>query len=123
MLKNCYLGSTLNGKGTDGSDCNKRVKKLRKIARAIRSLVNERNLSINCARVLNEKVLVPTLLYGSECMEWKCSERSRIQAVQMDNLRSLLGIRRTDKVTNERIRELVGVKKGVNELINENVLR
>ena len=40
----------------------------------------------------------------------------------MDNLRSFLGIR-SDKVKNEKIREIVGVKKGVNELINENVLR
>ena len=33
-------------------------------------------------------------------------ERSRIMAVQMDNLRGLLGIRRMEKVLNARIREL-----------------
>ena len=40
----------------------------------------------------------------------------------MDNLKGLLGIRRMDKVTNERIKELYGVKKGLDERIDEGVL-
>ena len=43
-------------------------------------------------------------------MLWK-KERFRIRAVQMDNLRGLLGIRRMDRVTNTWIRELCGVIK------------
>ena len=41
----------------------------------------------------------------------------------MDNLRGILGVRRIDKMRNEHIRGLCGVKKGVNEKINENILR
>ena len=48
-------------------------------------------------------------------MLWKEKERSRIRAVQMDNLRGLLGIRRMDRVLNAWIRELCGVKKGLDE--------
>ena len=40
----CYLGSTVNDRGTDESDCNKRVMKERKTAGSIRALVNERVL-------------------------------------------------------------------------------
>ena len=47
-------------------------------------------------RVLNETLLVPVLMYGSETMLWKGKKRSRIRAVQMDNLRGLLGIRKMD---------------------------
>ena len=47
---------------------------------------------------------MPVRMYGSETMIRKEKERSR--AVQMDNLRGLLGIRRIDKVPNSRIREL-----------------
>ena len=43
--------------------------------------------------------------------------------VQMDNLRRLLGIRRMDRALNTRIRELSGVKKGIDERIDEDVLR
>ena len=42
-------------------------------------------------------LLVIILLYGSETMVWRDKERSRIRAVQMGNLRGLLGIRRMDK--------------------------
>ena len=43
--------------------------------------------------------------------------------VQMDNLRVLLGIRKMDKVPNERIRELCGVKNGLGKRVDEGVLR
>ena len=54
-------------------------------------------------------------------MVWR-EEKSRIRAVQMDNLRGLLGIRRMDKVPNARIRHLCWVMKGVDEKI-DGVLR
>ena len=62
-------------------------------------------------------------MYDSKTMIWKEKERSRINAVQMDKLRDLLGIRRMDIVPNARIRELCGVTKEVDERIDEGVLR
>ena len=41
----------------------------------------------------------------------------------MGSLRGLLGIRRMDRVPNARIRELCGVKNGLDERVNEGVLR
>ena len=41
----------------------------------------------------------------------------------MDKLRGLLRIRRVDRVSNARIRELCGAKKGLDERIDEGVLR
>ena len=72
----------------------------RKIAGAIRSLVNARSLQLQCAMVLNESLLVPVLTFGSETMIWREKERPRIRAVQMGNLRGLLGIKRVNKVPN-----------------------
>ena len=40
-------------------------------------------------------------------------------AIQMDNLRGLLGIRRMDRVLSAWIRELCGVMKGVVKGIDE----
>ena len=51
-------------------------------------------------------------------MIWREEERSKIRAVQMDNLRGLLGIRRMDKVLNAQIRQLCRVTKGVDEKID-----
>ena len=43
-----------------------------------------------------------SIQYGSETMIRMEKERSRIRAVQMDNLRSLLGIRMLDNERGER---------------------
>ena len=59
---------------------------------------------------------MPVLMYGSE------KERSRVRVVQVDYLRGLLGIRRMDRVPNAEIRELCGVKKGLDERIDEGML-
>ena len=88
----------------------------------IRSLVNVRDLQPECARVLHETLFVPVLIYVSEIMLWK-EERSSIRAVHMDNLRGLFGIWRMNRVLNARVRELCGVTKGVDERVDEGVLR
>ena len=85
-------------------------------------MVNVRSLQLECARVLHDLLLVAVLIYSSDIMIWK-KERSRIMAVQMDNLRGLLGIRRIDKVSNACIKELCGLTKWVEERIDEGVLR
>ena len=46
-----------------------------------------------------------------------------MRAVQIYNLRGLLGIRRMDRILNARIRELCGVGKGLDERIGEGILR
>ena len=54
---------------------------------------------------------------------WREKQTSRIRTVQMDNLRGLLGIRRTDKVSNAWIRQLCGVTKGLDKKIDNIILR
>ena len=41
----------------------------------------------------------------------------------MNNLRGLMGIRRMDRIPNARIREICGVRKGLDERIDEGVLQ
>ena len=113
-----YLGCVLDESGTDGAECSRKAASERRVAVAIRSLVNARSLQFECARVLYEPLLEPVLTYGSETTIWE-EERSRIRALQMDSLRGLLGIRRMDNVPSARIRELCGVTKCVDERIDE----
>ena len=93
-----------------------RVVSGKRVAGAIKSLINARGLQLECAKVLHKTLLVPVFMYGSE------KERAMIRAVQMDNLRGFLGIRKMDKVPNTWIRELCRVAKGVYESIDEDVL-
>ena len=91
----------------------------RRVAGAIMSLFNVRDLQLEWARVLHEALIVLVLMYGGETMLWKEKERYRIRAVHMDNV----SFRRMDRIPNGRISELCGVKKGLIERINESVLR
>ena len=72
----------------------------RRVAEDIISKVMGRSLQFQCIRVLHKSLLVAVLICGSETMPWEEYERYRIRAVQMANLRGLLGIRRMDKVPN-----------------------
>ena len=97
------------------AECSRKVASGERVAGTIRSLVNARSLQLECARFLHESLLVLVFMYGNETIIWREKERSRIRAVQMDNLRGLLVIRRVDKVPNAWIRRLCGVMKGVDE--------
>ena len=67
--------------------------------------------------VLQKSLLLLVFTYGSETMIWREKERSRMRAVQMDNLRGLLGIRRIDKD------KAVVRNNGMDEKIDEGVLQ
>ena len=47
--------------GTDEAECSRKVASGRRVADAIRSLVNARDLQIECSRSLHETLLVPVL--------------------------------------------------------------
>ena len=96
-----YFDWVLDESGIDDAECRRRVEIGRKVAGVIRSLVNVRSLQLECTRALHEALLVPVFKYGSETLMWKEKERSRIKAVQLNNLRVLLRIRRMDKVPKE----------------------
>ena len=107
-----YLECVLDESGTDEAEYSRKMGSGRRVAGTIRSVFNTRSLQFDCARVLHESLLVPGRAYGRETIVWREKERSRIRAVKMDNLRSLLGIKRMDKVPNAQIRQLCGVTKG-----------
>ena len=63
--------------------------------------------------MLHNALPVPILLYGSEAMICRERKRFMIRGMQMDNLRGLFGIRRMNRVSNIRIRDLCRVVKGL----------
>ena len=65
--------------------------------------------------VFHKTLIAHVLMYGNETMLWKEKERFRIMAVQIDNLRGLLGIRRMDRIPNTRIREFCVVNKSLDK--------
>ena len=68
----------------DESEFSRKVASERRVAGAIRSLVNARDLQLQCARVLHETLLVSVLMYSSGTMLWKEKERSRVRAIKIE---------------------------------------
>ena len=79
-----YLRFALDERGTNEAEYPRKMANGRRVAGAIRSLVNVRGLMLEFARILHETLLMSVLMYGSEREE---KERSRIRSVQMDSLR------------------------------------
>ena len=68
MSLNLNTWDVLDKSGIDEAECSRKVVSGRRVAGAIRYLVNARSLQLDCARVLHESLLVPVLMYGSETM-------------------------------------------------------
>ena len=66
-----YLGCVLDEPGADRAECNRKVANGRRVAGAIRFLVNIRDLQLECVRFLHETLLVSVLMCGSETELWK----------------------------------------------------
>ena len=86
--------------------CRRKMASGRRAAGAIRSLVNARYFQLEGARILNETMLIPVLMYGSETM-LREEERYVTRAIKMNNLRGMLGNRRKDRVPSTRIRRCI----------------
>ena len=68
MSRNLNIWDFLDESGTNCAEYSRRVESGRKAAGAIRSLVDDRDLHLDCARVLHETLLVTVLMYSSEKM-------------------------------------------------------
>lgn len=63
------------------------------------SLSRKTRLAVHCG------LLVPTLMYGSEGCVWQKKYESRINAVEMKALRSMIDVKLSDRIRNRVIEE------------------
>ena len=75
-----------------------------------RQVIDEKELSKATKLRVNNAMVVPTLLYGSETWTLQKRHRSKIQAMEMRYLRKVEGVTRLDRVSNEDIRRRLGVE-------------
>ena len=85
-------------------------------------LWKENMTSREVKRGLYERIVIPTVVYGSETWSLSAKERSKIEVFEMMCLRNTCGIRRMDRVRNA-IREVCRYELCVLEKIERNVLK
>ena len=66
-----YLGSVIAASGGVETDVHHRVNEGWKVLGALKRVMKNRRLGMNVKKVLYEKVVVPTVMYGSESWVWK----------------------------------------------------
>ena len=73
--------------------------------------------------VMYEKVVVPTVMYGSESWGMKVTEKQKLNVFEMKCLRSMTGVSRLDRIRNEVVRARTGVRRELAARVVMNVLR
>lgn len=92
-----YLGSSFRKDGSVKAEVKISVFQERKVGGSPRGLVNGKNINIVRARSLHAGALVPALTYGCESQVYVGQDRSKVTALEMDNLCSIVRIRMIDK--------------------------
>ena len=118
-----YLGSVIAADGGVEADVRHRVNEGCKVLGAMNGLMKNRGLEMDVKRGLYEKVVVPTVTYGSELWGMKVSERRRLNVFEMKCLRSMAGVSRLDTLKNKEVGERTGVRKELAARVDMNVLR
>ena len=90
---------------------------------ALKGVMKNRGLGMNVKKVLKERVVVPTVMYGSESWGMKVTERQKLNAFEMKCLRSTTDVSRLDRVRNEVVRARTGVRRKLAARVDMNVLR
>ena len=90
---------------------------------ALKVVMKNRGLGMNVKKVLYEKVVVLTVMHGSEPWGMKVTERQKLNVFEMKCLRSMTGVFRLDRLRNEVVRARTGVRRELAARVDMNVLR
>ena len=118
-----YLGVDVSSDGRMNEEVSHRIGEARKVAGALQELWKKRHVSREAKVGMYEGIVEPSLLYGCEAWVMNVHERRRVEAVEMNCLRSICGVRRIERVTNVEIRRRCGKNVSVGERIDQGVLR
>ena len=113
-----YLGSVIAANGGVEADVHHRVNEGCKVLGALKGVMKNRGLGMNV-----EKVVVPTVMYGSESWGMKVNERQKLNVFEMKCLRSMTGVSWLDRVMNEVVRARTGVRRELAARVDMNDLR
>ena len=80
-------------------------------------------MGINTKNCLYEGVNVPTALDGAEAWGMRSAERRKVIALDMNCLRSLVGVSRIKRFRNEEVRRRAGIERELASRADQRVLR
>ena len=90
----------------------------------LKSVLNNRGLGINAKQCLHEGVIIiPTALYGAEAWGMRSIDRRKVNVFEIKCLRSLVGVSRIDRVSNEEVCRRADKERELASGVEQRVLR
>ena len=118
-----YLGVDVSSDGGMEEEVNHRITEARRAWGAMKDVWKKRHISREAKVGMYEGIIEPTLLYGCEAWVMKARDRKRVEAVEMNCLRNICGVRRIERVSNAEIRRRCGKNVSVSQKMDQGVLR
>ena len=118
-----YLGVDVTNDRKKNEEVNHRIGKAKKVSGGLQKLWKRRCVTREAKVGIYEGIAMPSLLHGYEVWGFNVHERKCIEAVEMNCLRNVCGVRRIDRVRNEEIKRRCRKKARVSERMDQSVLR
>ena len=99
-----YLGSQVTADVGCERDVVHRMNEGCRAWRVLKSVLSNRGLGIKAKKCLYESVIIPAALYGAEALGMRNAQRRKVNVLEMNCLRSFVGVSRMDRVRNEEVR-------------------
>ena len=94
-----------------------------KVSGALNRIWRVGSLGIGVKRMMYERIVVPTVIYGAEAWWLREGVKKRLNVFEMKCLRKIRGVTVMDRMRNEVIREEVGVMRDLAGRVESCVLR
>ena len=118
-----YLEVIISTDGCMGEEVAHRVLEGRNVWGMMTKLWKENVISREVKWELYERVVILTVVYGSETLSLSAQDWRKIEVFEMMCLRNICGVRRVDRVRNAIIRKRCGCELNALERIERNVLK
>merc|ERR1712002_286773 len=118
-----YLGLDISNDSGMDEEVNHRIGEARRAWGALKDVWKKRYISREAKVGIYEGIIEPSLLYGCETWVLNGQDGGRMEAVEMNCMGNICGLRRIDKVPNVEIRRMCGKNVGVSERMDRGILR
>ena len=114
-----YLGATITENGQCTKDISIRTATALSVLRTLDKVWKSTKASIPTKIRLYKSLVQPIALYGCEAWTLRKEEENMLLVFEMTALRRIMGVSLLDKIRNEVIRERLGVKETIVELVGK----
>ena len=100
-----YLGSVVSEDGSCVPDVTSRIGKAAAVFGNLKTIWKSKDILIKTKIYIYETLVLPILLYGSECWTLRKQDENKLLVTEMSWLRQILGVSRMQKLRNTNIRK------------------